>query len=110
MDDEFNSAKSQKEFEDFADEESLSEPLDESDADSIGENLMNLNYEVRLAFSRARRQYGGDTWISNELWKAFQMLDQVWDVLQQVYDYDGFLHPSKRKPPEQPMAQVPYQP
>jgi hypothetical protein len=89
-------AQSQEQFESMFDDEQLDEPLDLSDADTIGENLMNLQCDIRLCFTRARRQYRGDTWISNELWQAHLMAEQLWEKLQMIYDNDGFDHPDKR--------------
>jgi hypothetical protein len=85
----------QQRFESFFDEEQLNEPLCEADADEVGEALINVQHDVRYLFSRALRQYRGTTWISNELWKAYQELDAVYERLLVVYNHNGF------KPPPQ---------
>jgi len=83
-------AQEQLHFESMFDEETLNEPLHESDADHIGELLMDLQSDTRLVFTRARRQYNGDTWISNELWNILSVIDHVWDRFQALYDSDAF--------------------
>lgn len=84
---------SQQRFESFYDDEILNEPLCNGDTDEVAEQLMNVQADIRLLFTRARRMYNGDTWISHELWRAFQKLEETWDILQNIYDHDGFRNP-----------------
>ncbi len=86
--------KEQAEFEQQFDDETLAEPLHENDTEHIGELLMDLQLEVRLLFTRARHQYGGDTWISMELWAALQELNVVWERFQRMYDAEVFPGPN----------------
>lgn len=84
----------QTQFEECFEPETLAEPLCEQDSESLGEALMNLQADVRLLFTRARIQYGGDTWISNEMWMALQELDVIWERFQRIYDAGGFPGPN----------------
>lgn len=88
--------KEQQNFEEMWDRESLTEPLTEADADQIGEELMILQSDARLLFTRARYQYQGETWISQELWQAYSKLEEVWDIFQKVWDHGGFDDPRRR--------------
>lgn len=90
--------KDQMRFEQFFEDEILDEPLCPEDADGVGEQLAELQTSVRLLFTRALRQYRGTTWISNYLWNAHLLLEQTWDVLQSVYDHDGFDKPKVPQP------------
>jgi hypothetical protein len=81
-------------FESMWDAETLNEPLHTDDADQLGEVLANLQTDIRLMFTKCRRQYNGDTWISNELWAAYMISEMLWDKLQFVYDHGGFDRPN----------------
>lgn len=82
----------QQRFESFFDEEQLNEPLCEGDADQVAEGLINVQHDIRYLFTRSVRQYGPgpENWIKDRLWLAYCKLGEAWDILQQVYDHDGF--------------------
>jgi hypothetical protein len=87
-------------FESMFDEETLNEPVYEEDIDeSYGETLNNAMLDVRLLFARVRRQYQGDTWISQELWEQYCLLDQAADRMINLMNQGVFKRP---KPPTVP--------
>lgn len=89
--------KEQLRFESMFDDEQLNDPLNDEDADQVGENLANVQHDVRFLYTRAVRQYRGQSWVSTELWAAYCKLEEAWNILQRIYDHDGFTHPEKRR-------------
>jgi hypothetical protein len=79
------------------DEEALNDPVCPEDADALGENLITFQTDLRLIFTRCRRQYGGDTWVSNEFWQAYIISEQLWDKLETLYQAGGFDKPKEVK-------------
>lgn len=86
------------EFEEFFDEETLNEPVTDEDLDQFGESLNNAMCDVRLLFARTRRTYQGDTWISQELWNVYCLLDHTADRMLALIDQGAFPKPPPRGP------------
>ena len=75
--------------------ETLNTPLDGDDGAELAENLDTLYFQLRVLFSRARQQYRGDTWISNELW-AFAMqvqgISERYNDMMEAGVFPGIVH------------------
>ena len=84
-------------FESMFDEETLNEPVFEEEIDeSYGETLNNAMLDIRLIFSRVRRQYQGDTWISQELWEQYCLLDQAAERMIHMMQQGVFKRPDRK--------------
>lgn len=88
-------------FESMFDEEILNEPVYEDDIDQYGESLNNAMLDLRLLFSRTRIQYQGDTWISQELWNQYCLLDQAYERMVTLLDHGLFKKPQEPTAPGQ---------
>ena len=86
-------------FDSMFDEEILNEPVYEEDIDQYGETLNNAMLDIRLVFTRIRRQYQGDTWISQEVWEQYCLLDQAYERMVTLMDHGVFKKPKEPTAP-----------
>lgn len=90
----------QEEEEDFRasvdDPEVLYMHLDLDDAEHLAAELEDTKMYVRLLVSRARVQYGQETWISEQLMAMYNGIKAMEDHLEVMVNYDAFPIPRRK--------------
>lgn len=94
----------EEEWASMFDPEILKTPIDKQDMDDLGAELSNALFDTRCLFTRLRHQYGQNTWMSDEVWAAYCLIDQAYDKLQELYESGAIPDCSSNLPPRTPLT------